>query len=1086
MHVSLVKAALHSPPTSSFYQSLCSGLSAIDTHLAQNLLHYIQAVWASEVNSDSEAGQLEKAMGRLKLMVQGSSGTLKMIPSSPYLIKALNQLLAKAASEVPRYQGSSFLSAANVTHLTVSLFDSLSQASDSFRGGGVQIKINPLLTSILATCGSLETDGEKGGNRSSCSTSLNDTRNATAALSSSKWSLIDSILSLSSAIDQPSSEMCHQIIIKGLDSLQSCSQSSVINILRSIRMSFSQTLSSGNSGRRLLLLALKGSDDHELTDSKVLAELLWFVLRPITGSMFGEARKKVPLIACYLSLVLMPQAFTLQGLGVNKEDEKETLALIHDSGGPLHWVMTKLIEWSKASPRAMLILSSQFAALIEAAPHTLPFHLPHIKTLLLSSSNHRGEGGDLDLSDNASAVEVEEVKSSLLSDLAPHGSIMAHHIGTHHIGTIMAHHIGTHHIGTIMAHHIGTDVAPRAAIAFGLHNIAMGCKLQAPAPSQSSSSVGLKALVKKTKPRPVIVFGDWNEDEEEQEEEEEKVVESPPAVSAEATSPCGDCKPGYAEVASSGLLLFKDLVNIALNDPILSNDNIKQGSDLHRKKVRLWQGIGVTSAFATLSPSSLEETREVASAMILKSFSPVSPPSIKQYAEGVLAGMLLNHPCLIDELLIPPISSYNLNHSGVGSLILVAGQVSMHIENKAMQERLIPRLILSLAPWLMSHSHSTRSIAQMITWAVLQRFPLESAQSIWKHSAGDLTFLKSILNFMDNNPDLIRLRKGSGEQSILPWSPVDLTHPSRLYTNNISLAGNGSRHEISNTNRDFTSFEGCPQSLIDRIGAYLVMERHRLRDDIWQREREREEGPVIGGSAGSAEGNTADFQRKISPLDVGAQSDSTLSLAQSGLDEMLMKARASAHQLQQALTGEEEGDEEEDGSEVLPSTIGNVMMTTRARQEIIICATLIDKIPNLAGLARTCEVFGASSLVVPNLSVASDPVFSSISVTAERWIQMTQVTEVQLVPYLLRKQKEGYSILGLEQCAGSTMLPDFKFPSRSILVLGREKEGLPAEIIGILDSTIEIPQLGLIRSLNVHVSGAIALYAYTIQHQKKT
>lgn len=74
-----------------------------------------------------------------------------------------------------------------------------------------------------------------------------------------------------------------------------------------------------------------------------------------------------------------------------------------------------------------------------------------------------------------------------------------------------------------------------------------------------------------------------------------------------------------------------------------------------------------------------------------------------------------------------------------------------------------------------------------------------------------------------------------------------------------------------------------------------------------------------------------------------------------------------------------------------------------------------------------------------------------------------------------------YSLVGLEQTAESTQLPSFTFPSKTVLVLGREKEGVPPEIIALLDATVEIPQLGVIRSLNVHVSGAIAMYEYTKQ-----
>ncbi len=76
---------------------------------------------------------------------------------------------------------------------------------------------------------------------------------------------------------------------------------------------------------------------------------------------------------------------------------------------------------------------------------------------------------------------------------------------------------------------------------------------------------------------------------------------------------------------------------------------------------------------------------------------------------------------------------------------------------------------------------------------------------------------------------------------------------------------------------------------------------------------------------------------------------------------------------------------------------------------------------------------------------------------------------------------EGYTLVGLEQTADSVSLPVYEWPERAVLVLGREREGMPAEILQLLDCTVEIPQLGLIRSLNVHVSGAISMYEYTRQ-----
>ncbi len=41
-----------------------------------------------------------------------------------------------------------------------------------------------------------------------------------------------------------------------------------------------------------------------------------------------------------------------------------------------------------------------------------------------------------------------------------------------------------------------------------------------------------------------------------------------------------------------------------------------------------------------------------------------------------------------------------------------------------------------------------------------------------------------------------------------------------------------------------------------------------------------------------------------------------------------------------------------------------------------------------------------------------------------------------------------YTLVGLEQTAESVRLPDYRWPSKVVLVLGREKEGIPPEVRG--------------------------------------
>lgn len=58
---------------------------------------------------------------------------------------------------------------------------------------------------------------------------------------------------------------------------------------------------------------------------------------------------------------------------------------------------------------------------------------------------------------------------------------------------------------------------------------------------------------------------------------------------------------------------------------------------------------------------------------------------------------------------------------------------------------------------------------------------------------------------------------------------------------------------------------------------------------------------------------------------------------------------------------------------------------------LIVVASLIDKVTNLGGLARTCQVFGASTLVVDKLSCIEKREFTALSMSAEKHQSIIEV-----------------------------------------------------------------------------------------------
>lgn len=153
------------------------------------------------------------------------------------------------------------------------------------------------------------------------------------------------------------------------------------------------------------------------------------------------------------------------------------------------------------------------------------------------------------------------------------------------------------------------------------------------------------------------------------------------------------------------------------------------------------------------------------------------------------------------------------------------------------------------------------------------------------------------------------------------------------------------------------------------------------------------------------------------------------------------------------------------------------------RSDLIVISSLVDKPPNLGGICRLCDVLGAGTLTLNDIKVKDHPQFKNVAVTADSWMPMIEVKEKEIINYMKFKKKEGYTLIGLEQTDKSVQLNgDLKFPKKSLIVLGKEKEGVPGDILAELDFCVEIKQVGVIRSMNIQTATAIIVHAYSTQH----
>ena len=86
----------------------------------------------------------------------------------------------------------------------------------------------------------------------------------------------------------------------------------------------------------------------------------------------------------------------------------------------------------------------------------------------------------------------------------------------------------------------------------------------------------------------------------------------------------------------------------------------------------------------------------------------------------------------------------------------------------------------------------------------------------------------------------------------------------------------------------------------------------------------------------------------------------------------------------------------------IPSNEDNMMTgqingQMRKRCDLMVVGSLIDRMPNLGGLTRTCEIFAVSALVLDSLDVVQNKEFTSLSITAEKHVPLIEVSEYRII-----------------------------------------------------------------------------------------
>lgn len=137
---------------------------------------------------------------------------------------------------------------------------------------------------------------------------------------------------------------------------------------------------------------------------------------------------------------------------------------------------------------------------------------------------------------------------------------------------------------------------------------------------------------------------------------------------------------------------------------------------------------------------------------------------------------------------------------------------------------------------------------------------------------------------------------------------------------------------------------------------------------------------------------------------------------------------------------------------------------------------------NVGSVFRTADSFRLEKIMLCGITACPPhPEIHKTALGAE--LSMEWESSPSVIDSVKKLHEEGYEVYALEQVEHSVPLQNFKVEQgkKYALILGNEVKGVSQEAVNICDGAIEIPQFGTKHSMNVSVSGGIAIWQIASQ-----
>ena len=149
------------------------------------------------------------------------------------------------------------------------------------------------------------------------------------------------------------------------------------------------------------------------------------------------------------------------------------------------------------------------------------------------------------------------------------------------------------------------------------------------------------------------------------------------------------------------------------------------------------------------------------------------------------------------------------------------------------------------------------------------------------------------------------------------------------------------------------------------------------------------------------------------------------------------------------------------------------------KQPIVVVLDHVRSLYNVGSVFRSSDAFRIEGVCLCGITAQPPhPEIHKTALGAEESVSWKYFEHTEDAVSWLKQQ--GYKVLAVEQCEGSTMLQDFvrQPEEKYAVVLGNEVKGVQQQVVDMCDGCLEIPQYGTKHSLNVSVTAGIVVWEF--------